>query len=384
MADNCNDATHSEPQELAAHAPIPSTTTDGANLISLPTEIYESIVDKVVDWGTLRAFALVCHLFAQLAQKLIFSSISLTRPITWFIAQRIGSYVWSPIHFLQILSSSPHLAGYVKSLKLSDGAHLQFYHEELSWIRSDNVVHQILPRLINLELLSLEGNPQGSSLNFRAWGENLRAGILERCSSERLVMIHLAHVRNIPLNLLALAPRLETLALRNVLFVSKFDRYTVGDVFDLQGYTKLKERFPPAQLKHFSVMWMRSKEWRTFYPWLASHLDLTHIKTLDLYIDFENAREEIIEAGLQAISNILRGCSATLETLGFLMPELGIFLFYSFNRMNFSHSYTFLVLQKPPRSCQIDPCPSNSIYIQCQLSVASISSAASGTNANTW
>ena len=225
------------------------------------------------------------------------------------------------MRFHQILSSSPHLAGYVKSLVISDEANLHFYREELSWIRSDNTLHRILPQLVNLEELELEGNPRGSSLNFRKWGDSLRAGILERCSSERLVTLHLAHVRNIPLSLLALAPRLETLMVRRALFVP--------DDHD----TKLKER-SPTQLKHFSVILMKSEEWYTFYLWLASHLDLTYIKTLELIIDFENEPDAIVEEGLQAISNLLRGCSATLETLRFFMPEESKFPFHSFNTTN--------------------------------------------------
>jgi hypothetical protein len=265
------------------------------------------------------------------------------------------------MRFLQIISSSPHLAGYVKTLGVSDEAPLQFYREERSWIRSDNTVHQILPRLANLEELRLEGNPRGIGLNFRKWGDGLRAGILERCSSERLVTIHLAHLRNVPRNLLVLAPRLETLGLKKVLFVPEFDRYTVGEVFDLQQYTTPKERVPPARLKHVSVTWMRCEEWRTFYPWLASHLDLTHIKLLLLHVDFENAPEETVEEGLQAISNLFRGCSATLETLRFSMPEQSMFPFHIFNKINFSHSYTFLVLQQLRRICETSPIPSSSM-----------------------
>jgi len=320
-------------------------------MVSLPIEVYESILDELSESPeTLRACALVSHLFAQRAQKLLFSYVSLTRPTKVFkAALGIRSHVWPSMRFHHILSSSPHLAGYVKSLVISDEATLHFYREELSWIRSDNMLHRILPQLVNLEELKLEGNPRGSSLNFRKWGDSLRAGILERCSSERLVTLHLAHVRNIPLSLLALAPRLETLWLKRALFVP--------DDHD----TKLKEKSPPAQLKHFSVIWMRSEEWHTFYPWLASHLDLTYIKILELNIDFENELEAIVEEGLQAISNLLRGCSATLETLRFFMPEESKFPFHSFNKTNpqshlFYSSATMMNLPSQPRPFELDIC----------------------------
>jgi len=344
-ASNWNDIIYSKSRMLDPNPQSPGAIPDGLKVVPLPTEIYESILDELAESPeTLRACALVCHLFAQRAQKLLFSSICLTGPTKVFNrALGIRSYVWPSMRFLQIISSSPRLAEHVKSLIVTDTAHLQFYREELSWIRSDNMVHQILPRLTNLKELGLEGNFRGSSLNFRKCGDNLRMRILEQCSSERLVGIRLTCVRNVPLSLLGLAPRLETLVLTKVLFVPDF---AAEEVSHLQRYAELKEKSPPARLKHFSVKLTTSEEWRTIYPWLASHLDLTHIKTLDLHIDFEGALEETVEEGLQAISNLLRGCSATLETLRFLMPEQSRFPFHSFNKTNLSHSYTFIILQQ--------------------------------------
>ena len=329
MASDWNDTMLSEFQELAAHVQISSTTTDGSNLISLPTEIYESILDELVESPeTLRACALVSRLFAQLAQKLLFSCICLKRP-TKVVNPALGdeSYTRPYLHFFQILSSSPHLAGYIKSLIVSDADPLKYrytYREYRSWIRpsSYNAVHKILPLLANLEELGLTGNVEGVRLDFLAWGNDLRMGILEQCSSDRLVKIRLAYVKNVPLSLLGLAPRLETLRLKNVFFISDLDHTTFGRAFDLHEYMKLKERHPPAQLKHVSVTWTNADEWSSYYPWLASHLDLTHIKTLELNVDFFDADDETAEEARQAILNLLSGCSATLETLRFFMPDL--------------------------------------------------------------
>ena len=338
MARDSNDTMLSEPQELAAHTQIPSTTTDGSNLISFPTEIYESILDELVESPeTLLACALVSRLFAQLAQKLLFSCICLKRP-TRVANPALGEepYVRPSIGFFRALSSSPHLAGYVKSLIVSDANQFQrhyTYRENRSWIRSssDNAVHQILPLLGNLEELGLAGNAR-DSLDFLAWGNDLRIGIMEQCSSDRLVKIRLAYVRNIPLSLLGLAPRLETLRLKNVLFISDLDHTTFGKASDLQEYMKLKERHPPARLKHVSVTSTHAEDWSAWYPWLASHLDLTSIKTLNLNIDFYDEDEDTVEEARQAILNLLNGCSATLETLRLFMPALEErrFTFHSF------------------------------------------------------
>jgi len=331
MASDCNDTMLSEPQELAGHMKMPSTTTDGSNLISLPTEIYESILHELVQWPkTLRACALVSRLFAQLAQKLLFSCICLKRPIQVLNPALSNESYVRPSNrffnrFFRILSSSPHLAGYVKSLIISDTNQFENY-ENRSWFRpsSDNAVHHILSLLTNLEELGLAGNARESHLDFLAWGSDLRMGILEQCSSNRLVKIRLAYVRNVPLSLLGLAPRLETLRLSNVLFNSDSDSddTTFGRPFDLEEYMKLKERHPPARLKDVSMMSTNAEEWRACYPWLSSHLDLTHIKNLELNVNFDGADEETVEDARQAILNLLSGCSATLETLRFFMPDL--------------------------------------------------------------
>jgi len=338
MPSDWNDTMLSEPHELAEHMQIPSTTTDGSNLISLPTEIYETILDELVEWPqTLRACALVSHLFAQLAQKLLFSCIcfkSLSKVVNPAVGDK--SYVQPSIRFFQILSSSPHLAGYVKSLIVTDAdlfKHYYAYHENIR-SSSDNAVPQILPLLANLEELGLAGTVlREHHLGFLAWQNDLRMGILEQCSSDRLVKIRLAYVRNVPLNLIGLAPRLETLGLRDVSFISDLDHDTVRRAFDLQEYMKLRQRSPPARLKHVSVTSMSFEEWRICYLWLAPHLDLTQIKTLELHIEFrDDVNEEMIEKFRQTISNLLSGCSATLETLRFFMPQLdeGRFTFIHF------------------------------------------------------
>ena len=101
----------------------------------------------------------------------------------------------------------------------------------------------------------------------------------------------------------------------------------------LEGYficiRKIKERRPPARLREVYVKSTTSEEWRTLYPWLEHvHLELTHIKTLELHIDFENAREMVIKEGFQAISNLIRGCSATLERRRHLYNNNSIYVNY--------------------------------------------------------
>jgi len=314
MASDWNDSMLSEPQELAAGIQIPNTTTDGADLSSFPAEIYESIIDQLADSpNALRRCALVCRLFAQRAQMLFFSYISLERPTK---PTRSRSHLWPSMRFLQLLSTSSHLAGYVKSLKISDEDPLQVYREELSWICKDQAVPQILPLLVNVEKLQLSGTPRGSSLDVRTWGDNLYMGIMERCASEGLVALNLLRVRNIPLSVLGLAPRLQTLELTQVFFAPEFnDRASVGESSTPE---EQKKSHPPARLEFLSVA-STCHEWRTFYHHV--HLDLAHIKDLTFQIEFEDVTEEEAKEGLQAISELLCGCSATLKKLWFLIPD---------------------------------------------------------------
>jgi hypothetical protein len=228
---------------------------------------------------------------------------------------------------LQTLSSSPHLARYVRSLNISD---VKSYDKEPSWIDSDDAVHKIVTLLADLEALSLGCTTGGIHLNFLEWGHDLRRAISKRCSSERLVAIHLAHLRCVPLRLLGLAPQLEELRLTGVFFAPELDRSIFHLAYTSQDDVKLKERLPRARLKHLSLTSTISGEWRTFY-YLLDHvqLDLTHLKALKIHVNFSN-REDVSAEDLQAISNILRGCSSTVETLSLLVPREGGFTICSF------------------------------------------------------
>ena len=116
--------------------------------------------------------------------------------------------------------------------------------------------------------------------------------------------------------------------MQRVSFAPELDHHgIIGGVLYL--HKKIKERRPPARLREVYVKSTTSEEWRTLYPWLEHvHLELTHIKTLELHIDFENAREMVIKEGFQAISNLIRGCSATLERRRHLYNNNSIYVNY--------------------------------------------------------
>ena len=178
-----------------------------SKVVTLPIEIYEYIIDHLLySPETLCACALVYYAFTQRAQKLLFTFICLTRQTNVFKPTMFTKpYVWPAVRFVQTVSHFPHLARHVKALIISVEDPFELYCNDLSWTRADNAVHQIFPQLDNLEELVLEGNTRGNCVDFRRkLGHDLRVGILERCSSERLVVIYLVYVKNVPLCLLSL------------------------------------------------------------------------------------------------------------------------------------------------------------------------------------
>ncbi|KAF8191154.1 hypothetical protein BJ912DRAFT_304191 [Pholiota molesta] len=162
--------------------------------------------------------ALVCHLFALRAQRILFKSITLSRPHKGF-RWNVLSLRHPSRRFFTLLNGSPHLGTYVEELEIADNAHLSFYREELSWIRQDMALPIIVAKLDNLRHLSISGNHTGNRLNFNAWTEALKSALLKRCQSPLLTKISLKYVRNVPISIFLQAPALESVDLFKSVFI---------------------------------------------------------------------------------------------------------------------------------------------------------------------
>lgn len=281
----------------------------------LPPELCEAIVDQIPaeDWLTLQNCALVCRFFALRAQKILFKKITLVRPIKTLNFNTV--YLRQPTRrFLSVINSSPRLGGYVEEVEITDNAHLNFYREELSWIRRDTTLPVILYKLDKIQRLSISGNVTGNRLNFRAWDEDLKHTILMKFQSPLLTGISLSFVRNIPVSIFTNAPALESVNL-------------FKSVFIVDGALSPARRASRPKLKTLELTMTTHYEWTSFYPWLMDEensLDLTDLIALALHVDAPEGLPDDPMPFVSAVAWLVRRCSATLRHLRLFYPPEGI------------------------------------------------------------
>jgi hypothetical protein len=281
--------------------------------IRLPPELCEAIIDQIPtqDRLALQNCALVCHLFALRAQRILFKSITLSRPHKGF-RWNVLSLRHPSRRFFTLLNGSPHLGTYVEELEIADNAHLSFYREELSWIRQDMALPIIISKLDNLRHLSISGIHTGNRLNFNAWTEALKSALLKRCQSPLLTKISLKYVRNVPISIFLQAPALESVDL-------------FKSVFIVDGVLPVSSQAYKPKLREFTYTATTYYEWTSFYPWLLNDdgggLDLTFLTYLSLHVDFNG--HVGIDKDIDAIAWIVRQCAGTVERLSLFYPPEG-------------------------------------------------------------
>ncbi|KAF8906827.1 hypothetical protein CPB84DRAFT_367498 [Gymnopilus junonius] len=283
---------------------------------TLPPELYEAILDHLGgDSTALRTCALVSRLFARKCQQLLFRSITLGRPFKQFEGS-IVSKNWPSKNLYQTFSSSPHLGRLIEEFEISDATLMNFYREELSWIRKDLDVARILPLLGNLQALVITGNYMGSRLNFRAWKPELKFAILRKTPS--ISTIYLAYIRNVPWMILKSIPSLKSLYLYQVSFVA-------NDATVLPVSAELDADSKQAELETLHIKTTSREEWRSLYLWLQidnGSFDLDHLTDLTLDVDF--VIEEPQTSGPEEIHGIawlLQRCSGSLRSLNLIFPQ---------------------------------------------------------------
>ncbi|KAF9486241.1 hypothetical protein BDN70DRAFT_889612 [Pholiota conissans] len=299
-----------EPDDEASLETSNENSTQGGHEIRLPPELLEAIVDQIPfeERPTLQSCALVCRLFTPRAQRTLFRSITLGRPHKGF-RWDVLSLRHPSRRFFGHMNAYPHLQRYVEELEITDNAHLTFYREELSWLRSDPVLSLILAQLQGLRQLRIAGNYIGNRLNFRAWTEALKRAVLGRCQSELMTRISLECMRNVPVAMLMQAPALEVLEVRKCVFVR--------DEVPAEGSRVFRPR-----LREFWYSARSLYEWASFYPWLMDEergVDWTGVELLSLDVSF-GLREDIKEKDMDSIAWIIRQCAATVGILSLFYP----------------------------------------------------------------
>ena len=115
---------------------------------TLPSELMGAIIDEVGlkgDITTLKQCALVSKDFVYQAQKYLFHTIDLDRRLPW------KKYYQG---FHRLLSASPHIGEYVRSLHLGDGGEEDFGGDD-SWITTTKTLSVTLCLLPHVEMFSL-------------------------------------------------------------------------------------------------------------------------------------------------------------------------------------------------------------------------------------
>ncbi|KDR76493.1 hypothetical protein GALMADRAFT_246874 [Galerina marginata CBS 339.88] len=287
-----------------------TTGNNESSHLQLPPELFEVIIDHL-ESRSLKVCALVCRVFAHNCQKRLFKRITLGRPFQSF-KRDIVSKVWPAQRLYEVLSKSPNLCKLVEELEISDSGIKSFYREELSWIRKDSNLSQILPMLNNLKELSIQGHNMGSRLNFRAWEPELKLAIWRKCQS--LSKVSLRFMRNVPLSLLKFAPSLKALSLFKILFIP--------DDTILSSAAEPTTPVIQAELRSLSVFTTSNDEWTSLYPWLLVSIDFSHFVSMDLYVDFID--EETLtgpSTAFGAVTQLVHRSSNTVKRLSIFFPE---------------------------------------------------------------
>ncbi|KAJ7506982.1 hypothetical protein B0H11DRAFT_1969705 [Mycena galericulata] len=215
--------------------------------------------------------------------------------------------------FHTILSSSPHLAPYVKELHIvlvgsetsfdynSDGEYLVERH--VPWVMSGRTLSLVLP-LLNLKRISLVENAPGEwnafgdfSMNWNKLGRTLKAALVAVFSSPTLESVHLRGiVIDSPFRLLSLfseATSLKEMSISRVYFTQHWDRR--------DSWPESKPWHP--RLRSLLVSDVFSHSLCRYF--LNPNIDLTRIASLTVASESEQWTKALVEAAMSnAVQNL--------------------------------------------------------------------------------
>ena len=171
---------------------------------TLPSELMEAIIDEVGlkgDITTLKQCALVSKNFVYQAQKYLFHTIDLDRRLP-----RKKYYQ----RFHRLLSASPHIGEYVRSLHLGDGGEEDFGVDD-SWITTTKTLPATLRLLPRVEAFSLTFNTDLTS--WKNLPADLRSAIAAIFRLPTLKNVALEFITRFPPQLLMALGQVRTLSL---------------------------------------------------------------------------------------------------------------------------------------------------------------------------
>ncbi|KAF9258700.1 hypothetical protein L218DRAFT_1063162, partial [Marasmius fiardii PR-910] len=150
------------------------------------------------DQEALRQCCLVSRSFQIPVQKILFGCVRLkpvppvkprdleNQPVdsaavatTSMLPQQINRTLTMAQRLSNVLNSSPHLAGFIKDLRIWDRHNFSPDHPTDSWLKDDTTLPRILPLLTNLQRFFLAGSTSGSMLDIATLPEEMKTALFE-------------------------------------------------------------------------------------------------------------------------------------------------------------------------------------------------------------
>jgi hypothetical protein len=178
-----------------------------------PQEIHDSIIACLRgDTPSLLACALVCKSFVPMSQRLLFSQVDLK----WVKHKPAPGY-----RFRQLLASAPHIAGYVRELKITNGCTRDFDYEKPGWVAHDNSLQNILPALSNLKAITFTAK----HTSWEYLSRRVQEALLSAFRSDSLIYLHLKGISDFPITTITEFGGLKHLRLSSLHYLGPFPTY---------------------------------------------------------------------------------------------------------------------------------------------------------------
>ncbi|KAH6905146.1 hypothetical protein BKA70DRAFT_507775 [Coprinopsis sp. MPI-PUGE-AT-0042] len=284
----------------------------------LPVELLELIIGRLSSRSTLQSCALVNSAFLYVAQQNLFDEVVLSPP------KRRGAKLIKTTpaqRFLDTIRSAPHLATFVHSLVIE----CEDSQQEQPWLYDDNTLQHILPCLVRLSRISVNGkvvaedetSPAKANLSWSSLSSTLRSALTLAMRSGTVVDLELGGFSRIPVSsVIQSCSQLKKLSLLPLYLVEEESK----EPQLMPAQTSPAEKFDPATstleeitIKQTSGALRRTSEWliRSEYG-----LNLRRLKSIHFTV--ANNEDHLY------IANILQGCSGSLKHLE-LNPGADVF-----------------------------------------------------------
>ncbi|KAF6747542.1 hypothetical protein DFP72DRAFT_972381 [Ephemerocybe angulata] len=266
----------------------------------IPPELVETIIAFVSYRPTLKACSLAGPAFTLPAQRGLFAEVFLSPP-------KSRSQKRSPANrFLNLITSSPHLASFVHSLVIECEDSVQGQ----PWLYSDNDLQHVFPRLSKLTKISVNGRIQPddegmsgkANLSWTSLSASLRTALISLIRSGSVVDLELGGFSRIPVSsVVDSCSRLKKLSLLPLYLV---DDTPLPDAESSENPSENRVHLEDIKIKQSAVALRRTADW-LLSP--TCHLDVGELKRLHFEVSTLDDHRQI--------SKIVNTCSKSLEHL---------------------------------------------------------------------